>query len=96
MIGRRINVERTEEALGLDPDVISTACPFCITMLSDALTSKKQEGKAGEHVEVLDVSQILLRSLAPVGTPGTASGADVGTKADDVVGLDSAATEHRQ
>jgi hypothetical protein len=65
-------------------------------MLSDALTSKKQEGKAGEHVEVLDVSQILLRSLAPVGTPGTESGADVGTESGDVVGLDSAATEHSQ
>ena len=32
-IGKRINAERTEEALELDPDVISTACPFCITML---------------------------------------------------------------
>jgi hypothetical protein len=93
-IGKRINMERTEEALELDPDVISTACPFCITMLSDALTSKKQAGEAGEHVEVLDVSQILLRSLAPVGTPGTESGADVGTKADDVAGLESANTEH--
>ena len=64
-IGKRINVERTEEALELDPDVISTACPFCITMLSDALTTKKQDGEATEHVEVLDVSQILLRSMAP-------------------------------
>ena len=94
-IGKRINVERTEEALELDPDVISTACPFCITMLSDALTSKKQNGEAGEHVEVLDVSQILLRSMAPVRRPaGTESGADVGTKADDVAGTGSAATEH--
>ncbi|MFD2092949.1 heterodisulfide reductase-related iron-sulfur binding cluster [Blastococcus deserti] len=95
-IGKRINMERTEEALDLDPDVISTACPFCITMLSDALTSKKQNGEAGEHVEVLDVSQILLRSLTPVGVaaPGAESGADVGTKADDVAGLDSANTEH--
>src|SRR3954469_12153810 len=50
-IGKRINVERTEEALGLDPDLISTACPFCITMLSDALTAKKQNGEAAEHVE---------------------------------------------
>jgi hypothetical protein len=93
-IGKRINVERTEEALELDPDVISTACPFCITMLSDALTAKKQNGEAAEHVEVLDVSQILLRSLAPVGTPGTDSGPDVGTKADDPVGTGSPATGH--
>jgi hypothetical protein len=97
-IGKRINVERTEEALALDPDVISTACPFCITMLSDAVTTKKQAGEVGEHVEVLDVSQILLRSMTPVGAsggaPGTEHGADVGTKDDDVAGLGSAATEH--
>src|SRR3954447_7209529 len=95
-IGKRINVERTEEALDLDPDVISTACPFCITMLSDAVTSKKQNGEAAEHVEVLDVSQILLRSLAPVGTPGTEHGAEVGTTDDDVAGSGSAATGHGQ
>jgi hypothetical protein len=93
-IGKRINMERTEEALELDPDVISTACPFCITMLSDALTAKKQNGEAGEHVEVLDVSQILLRSLAPVGTPGTESGPDVGTGGDDPAGAGSPATGH--
>jgi Fe-S oxidoreductase len=93
-IGKRINIERTEEALELDPDVISTACPFCITLLSDAVTSKKQAGEAPEHVEVLDVSQILLRSMAPVGAPGTEEGAEVGTKADDVAGTGSAATEH--
>jgi Fe-S oxidoreductase len=93
-IGKRINVERTEEALELDPDIISTACPYCITMLSDAVTSKQQEGKAGEHVEVLDVSQILLRSMASVGAPGAESGPGVGTKADDVAGTGSPATEH--
>jgi hypothetical protein len=63
-------------------------------MLSDALTSKKQAGEAGEHVEVLDVSQILLRSLAPVGAPGTEPGAEVGRADDDVAGTGSAATEH--
>jgi Fe-S oxidoreductase len=63
-IGKRINVERTEEALALDPDVISTACPYCMVMLSDAVTQKKQEGSAREDVRVLDVAQILQQSLA--------------------------------
>jgi hypothetical protein len=93
-IGKRINVERTEEALALDPDVISTACPFCITMLSDAVTAKKQAGEAGEHVEVLDVSQILLRSMARAGAPGTEAGPEVGRTPGDVAGVGSPATEH--
>jgi hypothetical protein len=63
-------------------------------MLSDALTSKKQNGEAKDHVEVLDVSQILLRSLAPVGAPGTESGPAVGTEPDDPAGTGSAATQH--
>ena len=76
-IGKRINVERTDEALSLDPDIISTACPFCITMLSDAVTAKQQSGEAREDVQVLDVSQILARSLvarepALVGAPAIA------------------------
>jgi Fe-S oxidoreductase len=62
-IGKRINVERTDEALSLDTDIISTACPYCITMLSDALTAKQQSGEAKEHVKVMDVSQILAQSL---------------------------------
>ena len=64
-IGKRINVERTDEALETDADLISTACPFCIVMLSDAVTARQQEGKAKEGVQVLDVSQILARSLVP-------------------------------
>src|SRR3954452_1848587 len=63
-IGKRINVERTEEALGLDPDLISTACPFCMVMLSDAVTAKVADGSAREDVKVLDVAQILHQSLA--------------------------------
>jgi Fe-S oxidoreductase len=67
-IGKRINVERTDEALGLDPDLISTACPFCMVMLSDAVAARVGEGEAREDVKVLDVAQILHQSLgvAPV------------------------------
>ena len=72
-IGKQINVERTDEALGLDPDIISTACPFCMVMLSDAVTAKQQAGSARDDVQVLDVSQILARSLvAPVREPAMA------------------------
>ncbi len=66
-IGKHINVERTDEALGVDPDLISTACPFCMVMLSDAVTAKQQSGEAKDGVQVLDVSQILAKSL--VGAP---------------------------
>ncbi|MDT4932511.1 MAG: hypothetical protein QOK11_403 [Pseudonocardiales bacterium] len=64
-IGKRINRERTDEAIGLDPDLISTACPFCMVMLSDAVAEKKGDGSAKEHVQVLDVAQILQQSLSP-------------------------------
>jgi Fe-S oxidoreductase len=76
-IGKRVNVERVDEALSLDPDVVSTACPFCLVMLGDAVTAKKQEGTAREEVEVLDVAQLMLRSVhrnitvVPVGDEAT-------------------------
>jgi Fe-S oxidoreductase len=62
-IGKRINIERTEEALALHPDLIGTACPFCMVMLSDAVTAKTAAGQAPENVQVLDVAQILRQSL---------------------------------
>jgi Fe-S oxidoreductase len=64
-IGKRINVERVDEALALDPDVVSTACPFCLVMLSDAVTAKQAAGEARAEVEVVDVAQLLARSLRP-------------------------------
>ncbi len=73
-IGKQINVERTDEALALDPDIVSTACPFCMVMLSDAVTAKQQSGEARDSVQVLDVSQILARSLvAPTPPPAPAA-----------------------
>jgi Fe-S oxidoreductase len=63
-IGKQVNVERTEEALATGADIVSTACPYCMVMLSDAVQAKKSDGTAAEHVEVLDVAQVLARSLA--------------------------------
>jgi Fe-S oxidoreductase len=64
-IGKRINTERVDEALSLDPDIVSTACPYCLVMLSDSVTTKKQAGEAKEELEVVDVAQLLMRSVRP-------------------------------
>jgi Fe-S oxidoreductase len=58
-IGKRVNMDRTEEALGTGADVISTACPFCMIMLDDAV---KASGR-GDDVAVLDIAQVVERSL---------------------------------
>jgi len=71
-IGKRINTERIEEALALAPDTISTSCPYCLVMLGDAIAEKKASGEAKETLEVVDVAQLLARSVTPVETrPGT-------------------------
>jgi Fe-S oxidoreductase len=61
--GKRINTERIEEALALDPDTISTACPYCMVMLGDAVNEKKAAGQAKDSLEVIDVAQLLVRSI---------------------------------
>jgi Fe-S oxidoreductase len=62
-IGKRINTERIEEALALNPDTISTACPYCLVMLGDAIAAKKSSGDAKDTLEVVDVAQLLARSV---------------------------------
>ncbi|HEU4422818.1 MAG TPA: (Fe-S)-binding protein [Pilimelia sp.] len=62
-IGKRINVERVEEALATGANTIAVGCPFCFTMLGDGVTGKKAAGVAGEDVEVVDVATVLLRSI---------------------------------
>ncbi|MBN8584781.1 MAG: 4Fe-4S dicluster domain-containing protein [Ignavibacteria bacterium] len=57
-IGKKVNIERTEDALETNPDVISTACPFCMTMLTDGV---KEKGKADE-VKVKDFAELVLES----------------------------------
>jgi Fe-S oxidoreductase len=88
-IGRRVNHERIDEALGLQPDLVSTACPFCMVMLDDAVADKMGRGELAEgQVRVVDVSQILAESLLPVaavnGRPATdAGGGNSATAAGD-------------
>ncbi|MBI3988682.1 MAG: (Fe-S)-binding protein [candidate division NC10 bacterium] len=54
-IGKRINLERTEEVLEAGVGVVGTACPFCLTMFEDglAVTGKKESVKARDVAELL-------------------------------------------
>jgi Fe-S oxidoreductase len=70
-IGKRISTERIDEALGTDPDTISTGCPYCLVMLGDAVAAKKASGQAKDTLEVVDVAQVLARSTQPPTPPGT-------------------------
>jgi Fe-S oxidoreductase len=89
-IGKRVNVERVDEALSLDPDVVSTACPFCLVMLGDAVTAKKQDGGAREDVEVVDVAQLLLRSVHRNITVVPVAGDEPAASAEQPTGTPSA------
>ena len=57
--GKRVNIERTDEALSLHPDVIGTGCPFCMTMITDGV--KTQE--AAEKVQVKDIAELVLEAV---------------------------------
>ncbi len=57
--GKRINIERTEQLLAVNPSVISSGCPYCLTMLGDGTKAKEVD----ETVQTLDVAEILEKSL---------------------------------
>jgi Fe-S oxidoreductase len=61
-IGKRINLERVDEALDTGASTIATGCPFCRTMITDGLDQRQSEDK-GTGVTVRDVSQLLLESV---------------------------------
>jgi Fe-S oxidoreductase len=57
--GKRINVKRTEQALSVNPSMIGSSCPYCLTMLSDGTKAKEVE----EQVKTMDIAEIVERSL---------------------------------
>ena len=57
--GNRINVARTEQALAVEPTMISSACPYCLTMLSDGTKAKEVD----EDISTMDVAEILALSV---------------------------------
>jgi Fe-S oxidoreductase len=58
-VGTRVNVERTEEALRVGPDVIGTACPFCLSMFEDGIRAKD----ATENMQALDLAELVSKAL---------------------------------
>ena len=52
---KEINIERTEEALATGADIIASACPFCMTMMSDGVKNKEKENE----VKVLDLAELI-------------------------------------
>ena len=52
---KRVSVLRTEQAMEAGAEVIATACPFCMTMMSDGVKLKDQQ----EKIRVLDVAELL-------------------------------------
>ena len=58
-IGTRVNLERTEEALRLLPQVVCTACPFCLSMFEDGIRAKD----AAETLRAQDLAELVAAAL---------------------------------
>jgi Fe-S oxidoreductase len=56
---KEINIERIEEALDTQAEVVAAACPFCITMLSDGIKNKEKEDK----VKVYDLAELIAQTI---------------------------------
>lgn len=56
-VGKRINIERTEELVATGADVIAVACPFCMTMIGDGVKSTSPD------VPVYDISEVVAQQL---------------------------------
>ena len=55
---KEVYVERTEDALEVNPGIIATGCPFCNTMMTDGIKNKEKENE----VSVLDVAELIARA----------------------------------
>ena len=50
-----INIERTEQALEVKPDIIAAGCPFCNTMMTDGIKNKEKE----DSIPVKDIAELI-------------------------------------
>lgn len=52
---KEVNIERTEQAMEVKPEIIAAGCPFCMTMMTDGVKGKDQEG----NIQVMDVAEMI-------------------------------------
>jgi Fe-S oxidoreductase len=57
--GKRINIERTEEALATEAKTIASACPFCMTMMTDGVKTLHE----ADNVRMRDIAEIILEAV---------------------------------
>jgi Fe-S oxidoreductase/nitrate reductase gamma subunit len=81
-MGKKVNVERADEALSVGADVIAVACPFCLIMLDDGVKERRRE-----DVRVGDISMVLAESLG-LDLPGVGLPAEATVGAASDVGSD--------
>lgn len=55
----RVNIERSNEAINTNPNIIAAACPFCNTMLTDGVKLAEKE----ESVQVMDIAELIAASI---------------------------------
>ena len=74
-IGKRVNLERTDEALTTGADVVSTACPYCLIMLDDAVRARAARGRRPGHGRLPGDGGVAERAPArPAGDRGGRTG----------------------
>lgn len=56
---KEIFLERVEDVMEVKPDIIATACPFCMTMMTDGIKYKNQE----ENIKNLDIAELIEQTL---------------------------------
>ncbi|WP_373018358.1 (Fe-S)-binding protein [Muriicola sp.] len=55
---KEVNIERTEQALETQPEIIAAACPFCNTMMTDGVKIKEKEGA----IAVMDIAELMAQA----------------------------------
>lgn len=55
---KEVNIERTEEALEIQPNIIATGCPFCMTMMTDGVKLKEKS----TEVQVFDLAELIAQA----------------------------------